>query len=50
MKDAEKSKHDYSLPPDAPQFVKAKEATQNVSDVSMRFSLVLNYFQIWSNL
>ena len=32
-KDAEKTKHDYNLPHDAPQFVKAKEVAENISDV-----------------
>jgi len=34
-KDAEKSKHDYNVPADAPQFVKAKEVADNVSNVSI---------------
>ena len=33
-KDAEEMKHYYNLPADAPQFIKAREADKNRSDVS----------------
>ena len=34
-KDAAKSRQDYTLPADAPQFAKAKEVAKNTSDVSV---------------